>query len=185
MKSQVRSEILSYLKGITADDKLAQSLELQEYLRQLLKDESGCWGAYQALNTEPQLNWSLVAPHIDWAFPKIENNEIKFYQNVTQFSKSNLGIQEPTQGEFVDSQKLNGVVMPGLAFDLEGYRLGRGAGFYDRSLNQFNNKKVGVCFESSLLKECPREAHDIFCHVVVTNKSIYKIKSSEGVKLWN
>ncbi len=183
-KEQLRSEILLHLRQLSASDKQRQSTSIQNLLSEELKSETGVWVGYQSLINEPALDWSALAPQIQWAFPQTEGQQMHFRLKATGFEKSKLGVQEPVDGDVVPLQAIKGVVIPALAFDRQGFRLGRGAGFYDRSLNQFKNKKIGVCFESSLLDECPHEAHDIVCDTVIANQSVYKIKSSEGVQQW-
>lgn len=183
-KEQLRSEILLHLKQMSAEDKQRESQAIQNLLSKELQYETGVWVGYQNLTNEPALDWSALAPQIQWAFPQTHGQQMHFRLQPTQFEKSKLGVQEPKDGEVVSLQAVQGVVIPALAFDRQGYRLGRGAGFYDRSLSQFKNKKIGVCFERALLDECPHEAHDIACDVVIANQSVYKIKSSEGVRQW-
>ncbi len=183
-KEQLRSEILLHLRQLSAEEKQRQSAAILKLLSQELESETGVWVGYQNLINEPALDWTAVAPQIQWAFPQTEGQQMHFRLKPTGFEKSKLGVQEPVDGEVVPLQAVKGVVIPALAFDRKGYRLGRGAGFYDRSLKQFKNKKIGVCFESSLLDECPHEAHDVVCDTVIANQSVYKIKSSEGVQQW-
>jgi 5-formyltetrahydrofolate cyclo-ligase len=66
------------------------------------------------------------------------------------------------------------VCVPGLAFDDDRFRLGRGGGFYDRflSLPDLRATTVGVCFGVQSVALVPREAHDRPVHVVVTDSSV-------------
>jgi 5-formyltetrahydrofolate cyclo-ligase len=81
------------------------------------------------------------------------------------------GIPEPA----VDSPRLEPegidvVVVPGLAFDREGYRLGWGGGFYDALLPRaVRARRVGVCYDFQLVETCPHEARDERVHLVVTD----------------
>lgn len=61
------------------------------------------------------------------------------------------------------------ILVPGLAFDRCGYRMGRGGGFYDRWLEQHPGaKKIGLCFQCQLVERVPRELHDMQMDGVVT-----------------
>ena len=75
--------------------------------------------------------------------------------------------------------------MPAVAFDLQGYRLGRGGGYYDRSLSQFKNKKIGVCFDLALVANLPSESHDVRCETIITEKQVYQVGSPKGEQKWN
>jgi len=59
-------------------------------------------------------------------------------------------------------------IIPGMAFDSAGHRLGRGKGYYDRLLPNLKTAKLtGICFPFQLLEEVPAEAHDIsVCKVI-------------------
>ena len=64
------------------------------------------------------------------------------------------------------------ILVPGLAFDKSGARLGRGRGFYDRFLAGITGFRVGVCFDWQLVESVPVEAHDIRMDAVVTPSQI-------------
>jgi 5-formyltetrahydrofolate cyclo-ligase len=71
-------------------------------------------------------------------------------------------LKEPTHGEWVDSDSLDLVLVPGLAFTLCGRRLGRGGGYYDRALSVLPLRAIslGVCFSFQIVESIPVEAHD-------------------------
>jgi 5-formyltetrahydrofolate cyclo-ligase len=56
--------------------------------------------------------------------------------------------------------KFDLILVPGMAFDLSGNRLGRGQGFYDRILAEVSGIKCGVCHNFQLLENIPTEPHD-------------------------
>ena len=185
MKSVVRNDILSNLRGLSVDLKQQKSLVVQIQLKEILKNESGAWVAYQSMTDEPQLKWSEVSSKIQWAFPKIENNKMNFCAKVQNFEKSPLGFNEPIDGEYLQLERIDGFIIPGVAFDKSGFRLGRGKGFYDRALANFAGRKIGVCFALSLCEELPHEAHDITCTQIVTENEIVEVKKAQGDSQWN
>jgi 5-formyltetrahydrofolate cyclo-ligase len=73
-----------------------------------------------------------------------------------------MGIQVPRHREPVDATELDMVLVPGMAFDAAGHRLGRGGGFYDRFLPGLRREAftVGVCFGLQRVPTVPTEAHD-------------------------
>lgn len=84
-----------------------------------------------------------------------------------------LGILEPPGDAPVASLALLGsVVVPGVAFDLAGYRLGRGAGYYDRTFSGAIARPdlVGVAFDWQLVERLPREEHDVPMARVITDR---------------
>ena len=90
-------------------------------------------------------------------------------------------IPEPPQSRWGESGKevvpkaLDLVIVPGVAFDQQGQRLGNGMGYYDRLLAQVrtNTHLFAICFEAQLYPDIPVDAYDIVMHKVVTERQIY------------
>ena len=79
------------------------------------------------------------------------------------------GIFEPDRAcESIQSVDL--VLVPGLAFDEAGRRLGRGAGFYDRFLAGVRGETMGIAFEAQIVERIPIEPHDVRVHSVATER---------------
>ncbi|MFA7082633.1 MAG: 5-formyltetrahydrofolate cyclo-ligase [Bacteroidales bacterium] len=76
-------------------------------------------------------------------------------------------ILEPIGEEFKDIDKIDVVVVPGIAFDKENNRLGRGRGYYDKLLKAANAIKVGVCFEFQFFERIPTEEFDVKMNYVI------------------
>ena len=69
-------------------------------------------------------------------------------------------------------------IVPALCFDLSGYRVGYGGGYYDRFLANFKGTSVGVCYSRCLCEECPKDIYDIAVDMIVTEK-YFKIRSDK------
>lgn len=85
-----------------------------------------------------------------------------------------FGILEPVGKEFNDLEKIDLMIIPGVAFDKEKNRLGRGRGFYDRLLKTVNATKIGVCFDFQIVEQVPTEDFDVKMDVVISTTNIYK-----------
>lgn len=85
-----------------------------------------------------------------------------------------FGILEPVGKEFNDLEKIDLMIIPGVAFDKEKNRLGRGRGFYDRLLKTVNATKIGVCFDFQVVEQVPTEDFDVKMDVVISTTNIYK-----------
>lgn len=180
MKSQLRTDFSKKISILSEDDKVMLSQRIQNFLKQSLIHEKGTWAGYHHLSDEPQINWNEVSDAINWAFPKLSGDSLEFVAGVTEYKKSSLGFREPANGIRVSTDELNGVVMPGLAFDKQGRRLGRGKAFYDRSLQDYKGKKIGLVFDVSFCEELPAERHDVGCDTVITDHGIFNsIKMKE------
>jgi len=68
-------------------------------------------------------------------------------------------------------------IVPGFAFDAEGYRIGFGKGFYDRFLQRYPGKKIGICYNSCMAAELPRGRYDVAADYIVTPKYIKTIQA--------
>lgn len=79
-----------------------------------------------------------------------------------------MGILEPTRPDWVNPSDLDLVLVPVVAFDAHGRRLGHGGGHFDRLLSRCPAVKVGLAFEAQRLAAVPVEAHDVGLDLVVT-----------------
>lgn len=85
-----------------------------------------------------------------------------------------FGMLEPGEDcPLVDKSALDLVLVPGLAFDRSGGRLGRGGGFYDRFLAGFGGFTAALCRSALLLEHVPREGHDLGVDLVITEEGLY------------
>ena len=78
-------------------------------------------------------------------------------------------IPEPVGELFADWGKIDLILVPGVAFDKFGNRLGRGKGYYDKVLKQTGAYKLGVCFDFQLVERMPVEPHDVKMDRVVAS----------------
>lgn len=96
--------------------------------------------------------------------------ELHLYEGEASLKEGAFGIMEPTGPLFapIHYGEIELAVIPGMAFDSAGHRLGRGKGYYDRLLPNLNAAKlIGICFPFQFLEEVPAEAHDIsVCKVI-------------------
>ena len=98
------------------------------------------------------------------AVPKVYGEEMRFiYMNdLTRVEAGFGGIPEPVEDTPVADDPNALVLMPGLAFDREGHRIGYGGGFYDRFLAQEpNHPTVALCYEFQLLPKLETDEFDI------------------------
>lgn len=88
------------------------------------------------------------------------------------------GIPEPREcDEKAFPEGLDIIIVPGVAFGLDGTRLGRGAGYYDRFFNRAEKaKKIALCREAALCETVPTEPHDEKVDIIVSERRIIKIQ---------
>lgn len=94
--------------------------------------------------------------------------------------KFNLLMPDPLKVRIADSASLDLVVVPGVAFDSEGYRLGMGAGYYDRFLlTAVNAITIGICWAENIISEIPKERHDLPVDYLLTEMGILNCKKGK------
>ncbi len=102
--------------------------------------------------------------------------ELASYQSTDQMKKGAFQIWEPTQALFTDYSSIDLAIIPGIAFDREGVRIGRGKGYYDRLLPLLSCPKIGLCFHYQLWESpLPKEAWDISMDRIVTDQIDFSI----------
>ncbi len=134
-------------------------------------------GLYCPIDGEPDL-LPLIPVNLTKKFciPKIIQNEIIFMPYVPgdnlMYNKTFPKIQEPiSQDEVVPDM----IFIPGLAFDLRGYRLGRGKGYYDKYMTKYPHiLAIGASFSQNILECLPVEEHDRRMHLVITEHMVLK-----------
>lgn len=90
--------------------------------------------------------------------------------------KGAYGISEPSVIKNADKEIIDVILIPGLAFDREGGRLGFGKGYYDRLLESKDAVKIGLCYDFQLFDHIPKESHDIPMDYIITEKEILKVR---------
>lgn len=120
-----------------------------------------------------QLGKTLCVPHVDW------KREDMYPVEATSFDDESMemderGLRRPRHTRPIPESVLDLVVVPGLAFDTNGQRLGRGGGFYDRFLSRLRRQTVlvGIAFDQQIIDAVPKQDHDIPMHVVVTDRRV-------------
>lgn len=175
LRTAVIAETLSHSEG----ERVRLSEKIQNHLSQFAQKQTGFWGAFNSLDSEPQINFNKLSSSIKCCYPKVTGDDLEFYADVDQWNHSGLKIREPANGTQVKLSDLSGIFVPALAFHADGHRLGRGKGFYDRALANFAGLKVGVCYQFNILNSVPTESHDVGMDFIVTDE---KIIQPQGIK---
>lgn len=86
-------------------------------------------------------------------------------------------IEEPRGDDVYPVEDIELIIVPGVAFDRKGHRLGRGKGFYDRLLQSARATKIGVGYQLQLVDELPSEPHDVAMDIVITEDTTIIIRN--------
>jgi len=118
---------------------------------------------YFAFRNEPDLSPLLdLLPEARWVAPRIEGKHLVLHPyDSHHLVRHRFGMLEPTADlPVIDPAEVDVALVPGVAFDRRGGRLGFGGGYYDRFLPTTPALRVGVAFGQCLVDELPRAEHD-------------------------
>ena len=167
-KKELRRTIRERKRAMTEEEIIARSEALgvlfaQSEAYKAAKTIYGYLPYNQEVRTVPMLEQALKDGK-RVAVPKVYGDEMKFLylDDLTKVEKGYAGIPEPIADEPVADDETALVLMPGLAFDPQGHRIGYGGGFYDRFLAaEPNHPTLALCYEFQMLPELHTEEHDI------------------------
>lgn len=115
---------------------------------------------------------TISIPKIDTQVEKMFPFEIK---SINDMQKGYYGIEEPKDKcTLVNGEKIDLIITPGLAFDINGYRLGYGKGYYDKFFSQYckSGFKIGFAFDIQITDNVPHDEYDVKLDGIVTDKRI-------------
>jgi 5-formyltetrahydrofolate cyclo-ligase len=170
-KSRWRDTLRERLEKISPSERHWRSIRICEQLHPLFFGKK-VLALFAPTQTEPDLDllWDLglLGSHVV-GYPRCEGGTLLFcpVSALSELVPGRFGIREPVAGPAL--AQLDLIVVPGLAFTIEGSRLGRGAGFYDRFLSTIpaTTVKIGVCFEFQRVSQVPQESHDVKMDAIV------------------
>ncbi len=87
-------------------------------------------------------------------------------------------IPPPSADALKNKEYIDVFIVPGVAFERDGHRLGRGGGYYDRVLADIHVSAIGLAYESQIVSGLPKEKYDIPVTTVITEKETYGQKTS-------
>lgn len=125
---------------------------------------------YSALPGEVDLSQTIQAhPDLVWVYPRVTGDHLSFHLG-SNLTVGSFGILEPdANSPEIPIGDIDAFLCPGLGFTLDGDRLGRGCGFYDRTLARARSDafRLGICFRSQLVPDTYSESHDIRMNEVI------------------
>jgi len=159
------------LRTLSHSERRERSLQICENLGTILFGKNSV-ALFAPIQSEPDLDllWELgLLEHHLVSYPHCDGRTLQFrtVSALSDLFPGKFGIREPVAGARPETLDL--IVIPGLAFTSDGYRLGRGGGFYDRFLSTLPEYtvKVGVCFAFQILPEIPHVDHDVKVNALV------------------
>lgn len=183
-KTTIRKEILEKRKSQDPQVSAAQSRsitvtligrkEFQTANRILIYlSKDGEVGTDHLLGRAFELGKRVCVPVVDRGNDEIRISELPGPE--IGFRLGAFGVREPAEGNlnFVTPDKIDLVVVPGLAFDRRGGRIGYGKGYYDRLLSRLSSQvpRIALAFEFQVLDTVPQDVNDIQVDTIITEKN--------------
>jgi 5-formyltetrahydrofolate cyclo-ligase len=130
---------------------------------------------YQIIRKAWELGKQIVVPKCD---PKEKRLSFRVLSAFSQLESVFHGLIEPIEEltTEVDTKMIDLLIVPGLAYTREGYRLGFGGGYYDRYLTSYPGKSLSLAFNDQLIPQFLVEKHDIPILKIITNYEVIKVK---------
>lgn len=162
------------LSSLDAAAKAAASEKIRAQVRRhpLLQQARVLYG-FAPMAAEPDWLGDIWPEKQIVVFPSIENGVMRFFAagGHHELKPGAFGIAEPVIK--IPAPPPDAALIPGLAFDAHGGRLGRGRGFYDRFLASIPHVPiVGVCFSCQLVPHIPMEEHDARVGAIITEQGV-------------
>jgi 5,10-methenyltetrahydrofolate synthetase len=194
VKRQIRSDITTKRDKMdkhTIDEK---SRKIKERLFSIPEFVNSCTVLFYVSFKSEVNTWNMIEECkksgkkivIPVVIPETRNLLLSRITSFDELTPSNYGILEP-KAEFirpVSIEEINTIIVPGVAFDEQGYRIGYGGGYYDRLLQNlpYGCSTIGLAFEMQMINSVPREAHDVRVDMIVTEERIINLrgKINEG-----
>jgi 5-formyltetrahydrofolate cyclo-ligase len=128
---------------------------------------------YQIIKRAWEIGKQVVVPKCN---PKEKKMAFRTITDFSQLETVYYGLFEPIEAvtKEVSSDGIDLIIVPGLAYTREGYRLGFGGGYYDRYLLNYSGKTLSLAFADQLVPKFPVENHDIPVSKIITNDEVIK-----------
>jgi 5-formyltetrahydrofolate cyclo-ligase len=180
-KAQLRSKILAERSARTNSE--TDEVNLTKQLLLLVERTKPTRVAtYLSFGSEPSTKLfikELLNLKIEVLVPKVTGEELTWFRfDGLNAVSSALGMQEPDESVLERSalQQTDLLLIPALAVDRSGNRLGRGKGYFDRALlKSAIQQSHAICYESEFLETLPSEDHDQRVHTLVTEQAIHDL----------
>lgn len=186
-KRTIRAEALAARRSLTSEQVTQKSTAILDKLRSIPEFESARAllvyvsskdnevDTLRLIRTAIQSGRKVLVPVAVTSTREMVWSELK---SLDELQPSTFGIMEPKEDRIrpVEHCETDVALVPGIAFDVAGRRIGYGGGYYDRFLAAFRGKKVALTYELQVYESIPAEPHDLPVDVIVTENRIIKCR---------
>ena len=183
MKTKIKESILEKRNSTSIEEILEKSKKIEENLfnlEQYMKSRSIMFfvSFNSEVNTHGMIKKNLGNKTV--IIPKVVGHEIEpsviiDFDNLVPSGKFN--IPEPMDLMKIAYKNIDLVLVPGIAFDLSGHRIGYGFGYYDKFLKKVPKAvKIGLCFDFQIVEKITAEEHDVAVDIIITEKRVIECR---------
>ncbi|WP_277713613.1 5-formyltetrahydrofolate cyclo-ligase [Bacillus atrophaeus] len=182
MKTQLRKAVKEQLSAVSDIEWLQKSAIIHQRLFSLQEWQEAQTIAVtisrgQEIPTGPLIQQAWEEGKqvcIPKCFPDTRDMQFRTYKDGDQLETVYVGLQEPIteKNAEVKSSDIDVMIVPGVCFDHDGYRIGYGGGYYDRYLEGYNGSTVSLLLSCQLVASIPRMPHDIPVKKLITDNKI-------------
>ena len=184
-KNRMRQSILARRRSLVGDERHAADLRAQQHLL-----ECPAFAAAKSVALYAPVHGEVATEFvreqtftrgIRLVYPAVHRGHIQF-RTVTSngdFIRGAYGIAEPGPDcPVVATDDIDLIVVPGVAFDLRGHRIGYGKGYYDRALHHLEGqgRLAGLCYSFQLVEEIAGEPHDVVMDMIISDTKVVLLR---------
>lgn len=182
MKDELRSRMKKQRRALSKEMRERFSTQIQEHVWPLLENAKSVMlyaDNFGEVQTAP-LAEKLLQKGIGVYYPRVLGEgqmEAVRIAALSELAPGAMGILEPVGNEIARDADV--IILPGLAFSKAGARLGFGAGYYDRFLENSCGRFVALAYSFQVVDEIPVQPHDIPVHMIVTENGVHDCKEAQ------
>jgi 5-formyltetrahydrofolate cyclo-ligase len=130
---------------------------------------------YQIIRKAWELGITVVVPK---CYPKEKKMSFRIISDFSQLESVFYGLLEPIEEKtkLINHEDIDLILVPGLGYTKEGYRIGFGGGYYDRYLKDYSGKTISLAFQSQIIPSFKTEYFDIPVAKIITNEEVIVVK---------
>jgi 5-formyltetrahydrofolate cyclo-ligase len=186
MKQVLRAKFREQERNRPTDEVRAASRAIFEKLVAMdVFKRAKCVGAYLALPSEVQTDEIIRACWeqgkrvcVPYYIPEKRHYGMSRIDPGSAILTRKLNLREPEKPEPVDPATMDLILVPAMAFDVNGVRLGHGGGHYDRLLLNVKGFRLGLAFREQVVDQLPREPHDECVHAILSEQKLFEVASA-------
>ncbi|MEW6104063.1 MAG: 5-formyltetrahydrofolate cyclo-ligase [bacterium] len=183
-KDEIRKNITKIRDSQSSEEILEKSKKIKEKIFSLPEfKETPNVLFYYSFGSEVRTDIMILECKKRIFLPKVSGEKLEIFEikSLDEVKPGYCGILEPITKNPVKLDDIELVIVPGIAFDKRGFRIGYGRGYYDRLLPLLFCKKIGLAFSLQIVNKIPNTPKDIRIDKIVTEDRVIKI--AENTKL--